>query len=72
MSTQGAKSSAQADGLPTLDVVDVQRLNELATAKLAEIVRRGASGENGWRGYDMAEIIAAREILDQDVTPIAR
>jgi hypothetical protein len=44
----------------------VEKLNELATLRLAEIVRRSSSGEKGWDGYDKAEIIAARELLDRD------
>ena len=45
----------------------VERLNELATAKLAEIVRRAgarAGREKGWEGYEWGELKAARELLD--------
>jgi hypothetical protein len=38
----------------------------LATKKLGEIVRRASAGETGWTGYEQAEIIAARELLDRD------
>lgn len=44
----------------------------MATSKLGEIVRRSASGEKGWDGYDAAEIIAARELLDRDAQSVAR
>ncbi|KAL3418173.1 tetratricopeptide repeat domain-containing protein [Phlyctema vagabunda] len=50
----------------------IERLNELATAKLSEIVRRNSSGEAGWQGYDRAEVIAAQALLDQDKKPITR
>jgi hypothetical protein len=50
----------------------VERLNELATAKLSEIVRRNTSGEAGWEGYEKAEIIAAQELLNRDAAPITR
>lgn len=50
----------------------MKKLNELATAKLAEIVRRSTSGEKGWDGYNAAEIAAARALLDKDVQKIAR
>jgi hypothetical protein len=50
----------------------VERLNEAATSKLAEIIRRNASGEAGWQGYDEAEIIAAKELLDRQSAPIIR
>jgi len=49
---------------PTLETI--QKLNQQATAKLAEIVRRSSAGEKGWDGYEQAEVIAARELLDRD------
>ncbi|KAF2416435.1 hypothetical protein EJ08DRAFT_673745 [Tothia fuscella] len=55
--------------LPTLSTVE--RLHELATAKLGEIVRKSAAGEKGWEGYDGAETIAARELLDRDTKSIS-
>ena len=53
--------------LPPPAKKDVERLNELATAKLAEIVRRagaGAGPEKGWEGYEEGDLKAARELLD--------
>lgn len=50
----------------------VTKLNELAIAKLGEIVRRSASGEKGWDGYNQAEIIAAREIVEKDAQRLQR
>ncbi|KFY38720.1 hypothetical protein V494_04228 [Pseudogymnoascus sp. VKM F-4513 (FW-928)] len=50
----------------------VQSLNQLATAKLTEIVRRSVAREAGWEGYDAAELIAARELLDRDATKTVR
>lgn len=44
----------------------VEKLNELATAKLSEIVRRFSAGESHWSGYDREEIAAARELLAGD------
>ncbi|RMZ74127.1 tetratricopeptide repeat domain-containing [Pyrenophora seminiperda CCB06] len=43
------------------------QLEEIATRKLAEIVRQYKSGNKSWQGYDEAEIIAAGELLDRDV-----
>jgi len=60
----------EASGLPTLKTV--QRLNEVATKKLAEIIRKHSTGENGWQGYDEAEVIAARELLDRESSDIRR
>ncbi|KAK5123985.1 hypothetical protein LTR85_002182 [Meristemomyces frigidus] len=50
----------------------VKKLSQLATAKLAEIVRRGSAGEKGWDGYNEAELGAARELLDRDTQKIQR
>jgi ER membrane protein complex subunit 2 len=50
----------------------VMRLNEVATSKLSEIVRKSAGGEAGWQGYDEAEVIVAKELLSRDATTITR
>ena len=50
----------------------VQKLNELATAKLAEIVRKHSTGAEEWKGYEESEIIAARELLDRDTGKTVR
>lgn len=50
----------------------IERLNELATAKLSEIVRRNGAQERAWRGYDEAEIKAARELLSKESPGIER
>lgn len=55
---------------PTLK--SIQKLNELATVKLGEIVRRGSANEKGWSGYDEAELIVARELLDRNTQAIKR
>lgn len=52
--------------LPLPFIETVQRLEVLATEKLSEIVHKGTKGEKGWEGYDEAELIAARELLDRD------
>ncbi len=58
------------DDTPALPVLKTaEALNQLATAKLAEIVRRGVAIEAGWEGYDAAELIAAQALLEKDVTP---
>lgn len=55
---------------PSLSVV--KKLNQLATSKLAEIVRKGTAGEKGWDGYSQAELSAARDLLDKDTQKIQR
>jgi tetratricopeptide (TPR) repeat protein len=64
-SEKTSSDSAYNDlSLPTIK--SVERLHKLATSKLGEIIRRSASAEKGWDGYDAAEIVAARELLDRD------
>lgn len=58
--------AADGDELPLPRLETIQQLNELATSKLAEIIRKYSTGENGWQGYDEAEVIAARALLAQD------
>lgn len=50
--------------LPSTHII--QKLEEIATNKLAEMIRNYKSGKKGWQGYEEAEIIAARELLDRD------
>ncbi|KAI9648304.1 Inositol phosphatase SIW14 [Ciborinia camelliae] len=52
--------------LPLPDRKTIEKLNETATSKLSEIVRRSAAKEPGWEGYDEASLIAARELLNRD------
>lgn len=69
---QLAQQSKSEDSASLPDVKTIQLLNQKATAKLSEIVRRSVGGEKGWQGYDPAELIAARELLDRDATPVTR
>ena len=50
----------------------MERLDALATAKLSEIVRRHNAQESGWEGYDNAEVIAAKELLNREAVPVTR
>ncbi|OTB16884.1 hypothetical protein K445DRAFT_57831 [Daldinia sp. EC12] len=65
-------SRATSDGFALPDVVTLGKLDELATEKLAEIVRRNSAGEKGWQGYDKAEVKAAKELLEGDTAAITR
>ena len=60
------------DDLPPPPVATVEKLHEVATSKLAEIVRKASSGMKGWEGYEEAELIAARALLDKDEGKITR
>lgn len=70
----GTKAIRPADdsefALP--DTNTIERLNELATAKLSEIVRHSAASDRGWRGYSEAEVAAARDLLADDASAIKR
>lgn len=61
---RNAQDDAEDVSLPSLSIV--QKLEEIATNKLAEMIRNYKSGKKGWQGYEEAEIIAARELLDRD------
>ncbi|KAE9971337.1 hypothetical protein BLS_004473 [Venturia inaequalis] len=65
-------SESSYSDLPLPSVKSVEKLNEVATIKLAEIIRRSAAKERGWDGYDEAEIIAARALLNKDDQKVAR
>ncbi|CAE7176932.1 hypothetical protein CFE70_005594 [Pyrenophora teres f. teres 0-1] len=62
-----SKRNAQEDedvAIPSSHMV--KKLEELATNKLAEMVRQFKSGNKSWQGFDEADIIAARELLDRN------
>lgn len=44
----------------------LEKLDEKATEKLAEIVRRNGAKEKGWCGYEEAEVAAARDLLSKE------
>ena len=54
------------------DTATMEQLNELATEKLAEIVRRSTAGEPHWRGYEESEVAAARDLLAKDSATVVR
>lgn len=66
------KAVADEDGFGAPSLEKVQKLNLLATKKLGEIVRRSSSGEATWSGYEEAEVIAARELIDRDAPKAPR
>jgi ER membrane protein complex subunit 2 len=69
---QHTSSDPIAGDLAPPSVESVKKLNELATAKLAEIVRKASAGDQGWDGYNEAEVKAARELIDRDTQKIER
>ena len=66
LNTMPANRNTKSDAsLPLPDIKTIEKLNETATSKLSEIVRRSTAGEPGWEGYEEASLIAARELLDR-------
>jgi hypothetical protein len=71
--TSGSKASKTSDSeLPPPTLKTTEKLNEAATAKLSEIIRRSKSGDKAWDGYSEAELIAAHELLSRDAQNVAR
>lgn len=73
-SGSGGKGKKQAEG-PGFEMPNrtkIEKLNQAATAKLAEIVRRNTAGEALWQGYDAREIAAARDLLDKSTLSVER
>ncbi|KAK3685414.1 hypothetical protein B0T22DRAFT_217117 [Podospora appendiculata] len=66
----GSTKQNGADEFSLPDPATIERLNELATAKLSEIVRHAAARDPGWCGYDELEVAAARELLTKDASAL--
>ncbi|KAF0331550.1 kinetoplast-associated protein KAP [Colletotrichum asianum] len=61
-----------ADDWAVPDTNTVQKLNEVATQKLAEIVRRNSAKDRLWQGYDESEVAAARDLLSKESVELVR
>ncbi|KAK0392202.1 hypothetical protein NLU13_1700 [Sarocladium strictum] len=69
----GGKSKKQdTEGFSLPDQDTLQKLNQLATQKLGEIVRRYGAQEPLWQGYDADEIAAARALLEKSTSGTVR
>ena len=64
VSNKRGNNQADDDDIPIPNIETVRKLEEIATSKLGEIVRNASAGK--WTGFDQAEVIAARELLDRD------
>jgi hypothetical protein len=60
------KDNEEEDTGPLPKLESVKKLEEIATSKLAEIVRQFGSGNKTWAGLDEAEVIAAKELLNRE------
>ena len=65
-SSSSSKRNNDEDDISPPRLQSVKKLEELATAKLGEMVRLYSASKPGQSGYDEAEVIAARELLDRD------
>ncbi|KAH6612709.1 hypothetical protein C7974DRAFT_437977 [Boeremia exigua] len=64
--TLSKKRSEQDDeDVPVPTLTSVQKLDEIATKKLGEFIRDFGNKKKGQSGYDEAEIIAAKELLNR-------
>ncbi|CAG9999914.1 unnamed protein product [Clonostachys byssicola] len=71
--SQAGKSKKQDADEPKLpDQKQVEKLNQVATAKLGEIVRRYNAKEKLWQGYDADEIAAAKTLLEASAPQLVR
>ena len=59
------RSEQDDEDIPIPSLSSVQKLDEIATKKLGEIVRDFANSKKGQSGYDEAEVIAAKELLSR-------
>ncbi|WKT43388.1 Tetratricopeptide-like helical domain superfamily [Fusarium oxysporum f. sp. vasinfectum] len=66
------KKQSESDEFSLPDQQTLTKLNQAATAKLAEIVRRYGAREPLWQGYNADEIAAARELLDKSSAEVVR
>ncbi|KAF5025429.1 hypothetical protein F66182_2489 [Fusarium sp. NRRL 66182] len=66
------KKQSEDDEFSLPDQDTVQKLNHVATEKLAEIVRRYGAQEPLWQGYNADEIAAARELLGKSSSEVVR
>ncbi|KAF4455239.1 hypothetical protein F53441_2389 [Fusarium austroafricanum] len=66
------KKQSEGDEFSLPDQQTLTKLNQAATEKLAEIVRRYGAQDPLWQGYNADEIAAARELLDKSSAEVVR
>ncbi|KJZ75546.1 hypothetical protein HIM_05009 [Hirsutella minnesotensis 3608] len=75
LSSESTSKKAQqhdSEGFAMPEQATVEKLNQAATEKLAEIVRRYGAKERLWQGYDAGEIAAARVLLSRASNKVVR
>lgn len=66
------RQQGEIEGLALPEQATVEKLNQAATQKLGEIVRRYGARERLWQGYEAGEIAAARELLARSSMEVTR
>ncbi|KPM41672.1 hypothetical protein AK830_g4905 [Neonectria ditissima] len=66
------KKQTESDGFSLPEQETIEKLNQAATKKLAEIVRRHGAQEPLWQGYNADEIAAAKALLDKSSSNVIR
>ncbi|KAJ6438680.1 kinetoplast-associated protein KAP [Purpureocillium lavendulum] len=62
----------ESEGFSLPEQATIEKLNQAATDKLGEIVRRHGAQERLWQGYDAGEVAAARELLAKTAPEVIR
>ena len=57
---------------PVPSIERIEKLSQLAIARIAEIIRRSNGGDVDFSGYNGAEIAAAKELLDGHTLHVPR
>ncbi|PFH61948.1 hypothetical protein XA68_15710 [Ophiocordyceps unilateralis] len=66
------KQQQETEGFDLVEDATLEKLNEAATKKLAEIVHKYRAGEKLWQGYDAGEIAAAHRLLAKASADVVR
>ncbi|KAF7546164.1 hypothetical protein G7Z17_g8637 [Cylindrodendrum hubeiense] len=66
------KKQTEGEGFSLPQKETIEKLNQAATKKLAEIVRRHGAQEPLWQGYNADEIVAAKALLDSSASNVVR
>ncbi|KAH0522142.1 hypothetical protein TsFJ059_006041 [Trichoderma semiorbis] len=66
------KKSSESDEFTLPETSTIEKLNQAATKKLGDIVRKYDAKDPLWQGYDAAEVAAARTYLSESSQKVVR
>jgi len=72
LSSAAKEKRRETEGFSLPEQATIEKLNQAATEKLGEIVRRYGAQEKLWQGYDAGEVAAARELLAKSAPELIR